>query len=769
MNSIIRAGWLCALVFLLAILSGCSASKQSYIEKGNKFFAAGKYDEASLNYRAAIQKDATFGEAYYRLGLTAAKLDQVREAYNALFRAVQLLPGNIEARKEFAGVCLSLYLADPSHPQVLYTQIGKLSDEMLSRDRNSYEGLMLKGYLASTDRKSKEAIEYFRKALQVDSSNAGVVTELAHLLIQDGQVQEGEQLAMHLISTKKTSYGPAYRLMYSFYLNANRPADAEGVLKAQVNNNPKNADYVLQLARHYNHVHNAADMHAALQRLVDNPKDFPQARLWIGDFYLGLRDYPEAIGNYQQGAEATPEAKTKVMYQIRNVLALRSQGKRDEAARLAEKVESENPKDNSALRLHADILLDSGRPESADAAVREFEALASQNPGDATLRLQLGRAYRLKGDLESARAQYLQVTRPGSDLLRAHYELADIGLIQHRPQEAVKQATEILKTQPNDRRARLLYASGLIGTGNGDAARGVLTRLIEDFPRDAEPQVQLGFLALAERNFPRAIDILGQHRASGDARILAALANAYLNEQQFDQARAILDEGLAKWPASSDLLEQRARTEALAGHYDLALSQFQKLLVSDPKSIVLRRQLAEVCDLQGDHSRAIAYYQEAHALAADDMAVAISLADALARAGRMVEARTIYQGIAKTHPENAPALNNVAYFLADTDGDLDEALRLAKNALAKSPGQPSFSDTIGYIYLKKGMLDSAIQSFSTLARRYPNSPSFRYHLGLALFQKGDKTVAKKELQAALANHPSPQETVRIRELLNGLI
>jgi len=295
-----------------------------------------------------------------------------------------------------------------------------------------------------------------------------------------------------------------------------------------------------------------------------------------------------------------------------------------------------------------------------------------------------------------------------------------------------------------------------------------LTGLIKDFPQDAEPQVQLGLLALAERNFPQAIDLLSKQRASGDARTFAALANAYMNQKQFDQARAILNEGLGKWPGSSDLLEQLARTEAMAGHYDLALAQFQKLLASDPKSIILRRNLAEVCDLQGDHSRAIAYYQQAHELAADDVAVSVSLADALARAGRMDQARIIYQGIVKAHPENAPALNNVAFFLADNDGDLDEALRLAKNALAKIPGQPSFSDTIGFIYLKKGMLDSAIQSFSILAHRYPNSASFRYHLGLALFQKGEKAVARKELQAALANHPSPQETLRIRELLNEI-
>jgi tetratricopeptide (TPR) repeat protein len=768
MDSSIKTACLSMLVLSLAALSGCSASKQSYLAKGNKFFAAGKYDEAALNYRAAIQKDASFGEAYYRLGLTTVKLDQARDAYSALFRAVQLLPANFQAKKEFANVCLSLYLADPSHPQALYTQIGNLSDEFLSQNRNSYEGLMLKGYLASTDRKSKEAIDYLRRAVHVDSSNAGVVTELAHLLMQDGQLQEGETLALDLITRQKTSYGPAYDLMYSFYLNANRPAEAEDILKAKANHNPANADYALQLARHYNRAHNTADMQGVLQRLLDDPKDFPQARLWVGDFYLGLRDYPQAIAYYQQGTDANRDAKTQVVYQVRNVLALLSQGKRDDAVRLAEQLRTEHPKDNTALRVHGDLLLDSGKRENADTAVREFQALSGQNPSDATLRLQLGRAFRLKGDLDSARVQYLEAARNGSEVLRARYELAEIGLMQHRPKETVQQASAILKTQPNDRRARLLYTAGLIGTGDGDTARATLTRLIRDFPRDGEPQVQLGLLALAERNFPQAIDILGKYRATGDARVFAALGSAYISARQFDQAHAILNQGLQKWPGSSDLLEQLARTEFLSGHYDLAMAQFQKLLASDPKSIVLRRHLAEVCDLQGDHGRAIAYYQQAHELAPDDVAVTLSLADSLARAGRMDEAKASYQALVKTHPENAPALNNVAFFLADTGGDLDQALRLAKNALAKVPGQPSFSDTIGYIYLKKGMLDSAIQSFSRLAQRYPDSAGFRYHLGLALFQKGEKAVARKELQTALANHPTPQETLRIRELLNEI-
>ncbi|MGP0070400.1 MAG: tetratricopeptide repeat protein [Bryobacteraceae bacterium] len=757
---------LCVLFVALAAACGCSATKQSFVAKGNQLYAAGKYEEAALNYRAAIQKDASFGEAYYRLGLTAVKLNQVREAYQASLRAVQLLPGNIAAQKNFAGVCLSLYLADPSHSQALYSQIDKLSDEFLRTSRNSYEGLMLKGYLASTDRKPKEAIEYFRAALQVDSSNAGVVTELAHLLIQDGEVPEGEQLARNLVFQKKTSYGPAYDLLYGFYLNAKRPTEAESVLQAKVNNNPKNADYVLQLAAHYNREQNTPAMAAALQRLLDAPADFPQARLWVGDFYLKLHDYPTAIGYYQQGASSDP--KSKVVYEIRNVLALLRAGKQDEALALADRFQKENPNDNAVLRMHADLGLAQGRKENADQIVREFQTLASQNPDDVTLRMQLGRAYVLQGDLESARKKFFQAVQQRHDLIAARYELARISLLQHHPQDAVQQSSEILRTQPNDRQARLLYATSLMGVGDAETARAVLARLTKDFPQDPEPRIQLGLLALAEKNFTQAIQILGTYRVHGDARTFTALANAYVHLRQFEQARAILTEGLGKWPESSALLEQLADTEAVSGHYALALSQYQKALSFDPKSIDLRLRMAEMCDLQGDRSRALAYYQEAHRLAPDDVTTAVELADTLERAGRLADAKALYQNVAKTHPENAPALNDVAFFLADTGGDLDEALRLASAALAKIPGQPSFSDTIGYIYLKKGMLDSAIQSFRNLAHRYPESASFHYHLGLALFQKGEKAVARKELEAALADHPSAQETSRIRELLNEI-
>ncbi len=113
-------------------------------------------------------------------------------------------------------------------------------------------------------------------------------------------------------------------------------------------------------------------------------------------------------------------------------------------------------------------------------------------------------------------------------------------------------------------------------------------------------------------------------------------------------------------------------------------------------------------------------------------------------------------------------MNNLAFLLAETSGDLDQALSLAQRAVQKAPGQPQFSDTIGYVYLKKKMLDSAVRSFDSLVQKYPGNPTFRYHLGMALLETGDKAAARKELAAALANHPSEDEAAKIRDLVNKI-
>src|SRR5579864_3794858 len=99
---------------LLLIAAGTSCSrdpnviKTRYLQNGNKYFERGKYKEASIMYRTALQKDAKFGEGYYRLALADQKMGQPLAAVSNLRRAVELLkpdnPERTDARIRLADV-----------------------------------------------------------------------------------------------------------------------------------------------------------------------------------------------------------------------------------------------------------------------------------------------------------------------------------------------------------------------------------------------------------------------------------------------------------------------------------------------------------------------------------------------------------------------------------------------------------------------------------------------------------------------------------------
>src|SRR5690349_15349 len=132
------------------LISSCRQSPQSYVARGNKFYETGRYDDAILNYKKAIQRDAQFGEAHYRLGLASLKKGDSRAAYSALTSAHNLLRGRADVQVTLADFLLLAYLSTPNRSPGVYKQLTQLSDELLAADPKSYDGLRVKGNLAWT-------------------------------------------------------------------------------------------------------------------------------------------------------------------------------------------------------------------------------------------------------------------------------------------------------------------------------------------------------------------------------------------------------------------------------------------------------------------------------------------------------------------------------------------------------------------------------------------------------------------------------------------
>lgn len=756
-----------ALLGLSACGTAPEVARQTYLDKGNELFTQSKYVEAALNYQKSIQKDPQFGQAYYRLGLAELKQNHFREAYRALQRATELMPDDEEAADRLADLCLTAYLSGPNRPLRLREQLAALSDRLLQKHPNSFDGLRLKGYLAMIDGKLPQAIEHFRKANAVRPMDPALVVPLVQSLIENNQARDGEILALQLIEKQKT-FGPIYDLLYVQYLATKRFADAEGLLEKKVANNPAAAEFILQLANHYAAFNKRAEITAALQRMLDDPKDFAQARLQVGDFYAARGSFDEAIRQFQEGARTNPQ--DRLACQKRIASALIGQAKRAEAETLLEAILKDHPKEGECRRMRATLWLESGDAAKIKAATTELEELVQQVSADAGLHFNLGRGYLAQGNAPAGRAQFLETIRCNPDHTAARLALAEISLKANNNGEALKYADEVLSRHSDDTGAMLVRAISLMGMRRYGEARTELQSLVKRRPQFLDAQLQLGLLDIAEKRYREADDVFRRVYQPGqaDLRPLMGLAESQIGQNQFDSALNLLSQELKRSPNSAEIRLAFASTAVRAGRYGLALQQYQQLAASAPNSAEIRIRLGEIHDQQGDLGQAIACFQKAAELEPKSPSAHNHLAFALDRAGQKEEAIQSYGRSLALHPDDPVIQNNLAFLLAETRKDLDGAMKLAERAQQKLPDNPGVTDTLGWVYLRKGMRDSAIQVFSNLARRYPSDPTFRYHLGLALLEKGDKIRAIAQLKTALENRPSKVEETKIRELISRI-
>ena len=83
-----------------------------------------------------------------------------------------------------------------------------------------------------------------------------------------------------------------------------------------------------------------------------------------------------------------------------------------------------------------------------------------------------------------------------------------------------------------------------------------------------------------------------------------------------------------------------------------------------------------------------------------------------------------YRGqIERSSPDDqgAELMNQFAWLVGNTEGDLDEALRYSKRSLELKPNTGAYLDTLAHVYFARGDYDSAIRNQTVAAERDPHS------------------------------------------------
>ena len=206
--------------------------------------------------------------------------------------------------------------------------------------------------------------------------------------------------------------------------------------------------------------------------------------------------------------------------------------------------------------------------------------------------------------------------------------------------------------------------------------------------------------------------------------------------------------------------------EASRKQWDDALAVYRKGLKAAPDSTELasRVHVALVTTKQpAAADKHVADWLKAHP---KDAAFQFYLGDVALASRQLPQAEQRYREVLKLQPDNALALNNVAWLMATAKKP--GSVELARKAVALLPDRPVIMDTLALALASEGQMPEAVTVMKKALALQDNNPQLRLNLAKLLVQAGDKPGAKTELEALAALGDKFPRQGEVAELLKTL-
>ena len=401
-------------------------------------------------------------------------------------------------------------------------------------------------------------------------------------------------------------------------------------------------------------------------------------------------------------------------------------------------------------------------------AQQRFEAIIKAQPGHlramhalAELRAHMGASKQEVTDLLASAVKL----NPGE--ASAHVSLVNNHLINKQNDQALAVAQQALAALPDQ--PAILDALGRAQFASGQYAQAISTysKIVAAEPGNVQVHTRIAEINLAAKNTEAAGQSLRRAVAAAPDSPLAhqRLFALEMKSGRTAEALKLARELQRRQPAHSlgfiqegDALRGQKNNDAALAAYKTALgknapgdaaTRYHATLTATGKS-------AEAEKFAGgwnkDHPQDVQFlsYLGSAALARKDYAVA--------------EAN--YQRIVELQPNNALALNNVAWLLVQAGKP--GGLALAQKANALAPNQPALMNTLAVALAADKQLDQAIELQKKVLVLAPNSQAMQLGLARLHIQAGQKPQARALLEPLAKLGDKFAEHAEVKTLLAGL-
>lgn len=501
----------------------------------------------------------------------------------------------------------------------------------------------------------------------------------------------------------------------------------------------------------------------------------------VGQLAYDSEDFGRAAESFSKAGELAWEPVPKIHSTLAELLL--KQEKLEEALDETEKALKDNPNLVPLLLLRAGLFESLGRPREALAVYANIQRIDKSSVDAVYLSALLhGTMKQVEVGIDELE-EFLKVN-PSS--LLARYLLAVLYEENGELSRAQRELREISKKNPDNISVRFDELRVLLKARDRSAAASVAQAILDKRAAASVVAAQMLQAIVSSELPPGELLKSFQLFAPGgiDPRDLRLkLALAHVQEQKFGDAIRDLSIVLAQDPNYSIARYYRASIFGGAGrkkeaYQDLfAIKPGQELFVKSRTFAAFlmkqekdfagaERAVRQALEAEPDNKSIFAYlililrdgkrYEEALSLLKKELKKEPNSERLLFNKGiiyndlgRMGDAVEAMEQVIEVDPNHADALNFVAYAQAEEGKDLDRAEALVKRALALSPQDGFYLDTLGWIYYQRQNFALAADTLQKAAELSSGDVVVSEHFGDALVKVGRFSEASEVYRTAL--------------------
>jgi tetratricopeptide (TPR) repeat protein len=700
----IRLLFLFALIAAVA-MSGTGCSKQAKaarsMERAERYFAAGDYDKAEIEYENALRADYKHPPplAFERLGAIAFEQGRLRFAY-PLILAARADTNNLDFRVKLALFYLVAGKQKEARDEAIFVLDHRPDDPQAPL-------ILVDG--SFTTKEIDAASQRLQKLSVPPARRAPIEVALANLAMRQHDMKAAlDALGRARLADPK--FVPLYSSLGFYYFFQNDWKRADEAFKMAVDNAPARSPIRLRYAQFKVQTGDVAGARKILQDALAKAPDFVSAMQTLADIDAGENKY-------------------------------------DEASAWLAKILGRDPGNYDALFLSGRIRMAQGKPALAAA---EFEKLTQANPKAYLGFYELGVAYRDAHDNSKAINALNQTLALQPDFVACILALDQIKIAKGDLNSAIVSLRQVTAKNPQLIPAQLLLAEAYQNQRNfSDAAR--IYRGIEDaYPTNSQTPMLLGNVLLQEdrRREARAEFNKSFVLAPDNFSALDQLTSLDIADRQFAAATQRAQQTMAKAPNAPEPGLSLARIQLAQGNSNQAVATINQTIDAHPDFVPAYIMLGNLYSTNNQPKAAQDVARKLLARSPGQPGGLMLLATSADALKDFPTARDGYEKVLSLDPHNSSALNNLAYLYSQHD-QLDKAYELARRARELKPTDPSTADTFGWICYGKGDYDQALTLIQeSAASPLASVPEVQLHLGMVRYITGDEDGARRSLQYA---------------------